>query len=243
LFTLLIRRSLLACRSAATASGVHALVARGHEAGAPVARSVDDRVLVVLHHDERGQVAVLGADAVVDPGAQRRFTREDRAGVHLADAGGVIDAVGLARTDDREVVGARGDVRDPVGEPLSGLSVLLPFALRAEERGLGFAHRGDDRAEAVGQALAGQFVQQRLRIEEVHLRRTAFHEEEDDALGAWLDLTDAGLEGRAGGGNDDLLGEQVAEGHGAQAEAGVEEEVAARRRGFYAMAAWVVHST
>ena len=134
-------------------------------------------------------------------------------------------------------------MRDPVGEPLAGLAVLLPCALRAEERGLGLAHRGDDRAEAVGQALAGQLVQERLGVEEVHLRRTALHEEEDDALGAGLDLADAGLQGRAGGGDDDLLGEQVAEGHGAQAETGVEEEVAARRRGFEAMAAWVVHST
>ena len=221
----------------------HALVARGHETGAPVARPVDDRVLVILHHDERGQVAVLGADAVVDPRAERRLAREDRAGVHLADAGGVVDAVGLAGTDDREVVGAGGDVGDPVGEPLAGLAVLLPLALRGEERSLGFAHRGDDRAEAVGQALTGQLVQERLGVEEVHLRRTAFHEEEDDAFGAGLDQADAGLQGRTRGGHDDLLGEQVAEGHGAEAEAGVEEDVAARRRGFDAMAAWVFHST
>ena len=226
-----------------TALDAHALVARGHEAGAPVARPVDDRVLIVLHHDERGQVVVLGTDAVVDPRAQRRLAREDRACVHLADAGGMVDAVRLAGTDDREVIGAGGDVRDPVGEPLAGLAVLLPLALRSEEGRLGFAHRGDDRAETVGQALAGQFVQQRLWVEEVHLRRTAFHEKEDDALGAGLDLTDAGLQRRAGGGDDDLLGEQVAEGHGAEAEAGVEEEVATRRRGFEAMAAWVVHST
>jgi hypothetical protein len=72
-------------------------------------------VLVVLHHDEGGQMPLFSVpSAVVDPGAQRRLAREDRAGVHLADAGGVVDAVGLARTDDREVVGARGDVRDPV---------------------------------------------------------------------------------------------------------------------------------
>jgi hypothetical protein len=51
------------------------------------------------------------------------------------------------------------------GEPLAGLAVLLPLALRSEERCLGFAHRGDDRAEAVGQALTGQLVQERLRIE------------------------------------------------------------------------------
>jgi hypothetical protein len=46
-----------------------------------------------------------------------------------------------------------------------------------------------------------------------------------------------------GAGTTISFGEQVAEGHGAQAEAGVEEEVAARRRGFDTMAAWVVHST
>ena len=221
----------------------HALVARWHEAGAPVARPVDDRVLIVLHHDERGQVAVLGTDAVIDPGAERRLAREDGAGVHLTDPGRVVDAVGFAGTDDREVVGAGGDVRDPVGEPLAGLAVLFPGALRGEQRGFGFAHRRDDGAEAVGQALAGQLVQQRLGVEEVHLRRTAFHEEEDDALGTGPDLADAGLQGRAGGGHVDVLGEQVAEGHGAEAEAGVEEEVATRRRGFEAMAAGVVHST
>ena len=226
-----------------TAGDAHALVDRRHEAGAPVARAVDDGVLVVLHHDERGQVIVLGADAVVDPRAERRLAREDGAGVHLADAGGVVDAVGLAGADDREVVGTGGDVRDPVGEPLAGLAVLLPCALRGEQGRLRFAHRGDDGAEAVREALARELVEQRLRVVQVHLRRTAFHEEENHALGARLDVADAGLQRRAGGGDDDILGQQVAEGHGAEAEAGAEEEVATRGGRFDAMAAGVVHST
>ena len=65
----------------------------------------------------------------------------------------------------------------------------------------------------------------------------------DDALGAGLNLADPWLQGRTSGGHDNLLGQQVAEGHGAEAKAGTKEEVASRGARFNAMAAWVVHST
>ena len=221
----------------------HALVDGRHETRAPVTRPVDDRGLVILHHDEGGQVGVLAADAVADPGTERGFAAEDRAGIHLADPRGVIDTVGLAGAEDREVVRAGGDVRDPVGEPLARLAMLLPRALGTQQGRLRFAHGRDDGAEALRQPLAGQLVEQGFRVEEVHLRRTAFHEEEDDALGARFDLADAGLERGAGGRHGKVLGEEVAEGHGSQAQAGVEEEVAAGRRRFDAMAAGIVHST
>ena len=204
----------------------HALVHRREEGGAPVARSVDHRALVVLHDHEVGQIAVLGADAVADPGAERRLAGDDRPRVHLADAGGVVESVGLAGADDRQVLGAFRDVRNPVGEPLAGLGVPSPLPLGGQQRGSGFSHRGDDLAEAVGQLLAGELLQERLGVEQVHLRRTALHEEEDHALGAGRDGADSVALRRTRGGDSKVAGEQVGEGHRAHAESGVEKEIA-----------------
>src|SRR6185295_5701586 len=90
-----------------------ALVNGGHEPCAPIPRPVDDRRRVVLQHDKCGQVLIFGAEPVTDPRTQRWPPREDRASVHLADAGGMIEAIGPARADDCEIVDAFGDVRIP----------------------------------------------------------------------------------------------------------------------------------
>ena len=142
-----------------------ALVDGRHERGPPVARAVDGAGAVV-QDDEGRQVLVLGAEAVSDPAAQRRPAGDRRAGVHLADAAGVVDAVAPAGSEDGDVVGttrrcaaasrkptgrscraaSTSACRPSSGEPTSPMAVtILP--------------------NDAGQRLAGQFVELRLVIE------------------------------------------------------------------------------
>ena len=88
-------------------------------------------------------------------------------------------------------------MREPVADPETGLSVLLPFSAAAEEWRIEFAHGGDDAAEAVGDFRAGEAVEFGFGVEEVDVAGAAFHEEEDDGAGFWWEVRGWG---GAGGG-------------------------------------------
>ena len=132
-----------------------ALVHRRNEAGRPVPRAVHYGRRVVLHDDIRRQVLVLAAEPVADPRPERGPPAQRRAGVHLAHAGGVVQAVAPAGADDGEVIDAAGGVRQPVRDPEPGLAVPGPLALRLQQRGAGLAHRRQHGAEALGKRLPG----------------------------------------------------------------------------------------
>ena len=89
---------------------VRALVDAGQEAVAPQLRA-DDR-LAGTEDDEAGQVLVLGAQAVGQPGTHARPNRLHVAGVHHQQARLVIGIVGVHRADDADVVDAACRVRD-----------------------------------------------------------------------------------------------------------------------------------
>ena len=74
-------------------------------------------------HDEAGQVLVVAAQAVVDPGAEAGPAGDGMAGVQEQHAVGVQRQVGLHRADDGQVVGAGGDVREQVADRQAGLAV------------------------------------------------------------------------------------------------------------------------
>ena len=151
------------------------MVHRRHESAAPVSRAVDDHVLAVLHHHEGGEVVVFRAQAVGHPAAERRPPRELDPRVHLADAAGVRDAVGPAGADHGQLVGLRGDVRQPVRHPQAAVAVLLPRAVGGEDRRIEFAHRRDDPLEARRHRLAGERRQRRLGVEQVDVTRPPLH--------------------------------------------------------------------
>ena len=183
------------CRAGPTAAGVRrlaigssaavkrrSLIDCRHEARSPVPRAAGHRGPGrILHDHETGQVRVLGSEAVGHPASQRGSTRQGRAGVHLADAPDMIQPVGPARSDHRQLIGAGRDVRKPVGNPDSTLAVLLPFSLRGQQRRSTFSHGGDHRLEARRKRLARQPVQLRLGVERVDMARPTFHEQENDA--------------------------------------------------------------
>src|SRR5437868_939051 len=81
----------------------------GHEAGAPVAAPAGRLVQMIEHHDIARQIGVFAAEAVSRPGAEAGPAAEDAAGVHLADAADVIEAIGPATAEDAEVVGTGRD--------------------------------------------------------------------------------------------------------------------------------------
>jgi hypothetical protein len=141
-----------------------ALIDGGEEAGAPVF-GVAEGFAFVDHADECREVFVGCAEAVGDPGAEGGAAGEDVAGVHLADAAGVVEAVGLAGAEDGEFIGVFGDVGVEFADPDAGLAVLLPGAGAAHEGVVGRAHGGDGAAEAGGHGLAVELVEFGFGIE------------------------------------------------------------------------------
>ena len=160
----------------------HSLIDRRHESRSPIARPVDDFVLAVLQHDERRHVLVLGAEPVADPRPQRRPPGDRHAGVHLADAPRMIDAVRPTRPHHRDVVHALGRVRQPITDPQPALAVLSPLPLRRKQRSIHLPHRQNHRLETRRQLLPRQLVELRFWIERVDRTRTTFHKEKYDRL-------------------------------------------------------------
>ena len=127
--------------------------------------------------DERGEVVVLVAEAVVEPGADARPAGDLVAALHERHTGAVIDAFGVHRAHEAELV---CDLRRP-GEqfrhPSAAVAVLLECERRANERNRALVarHAGEPlaAAHAVGQLLAGLFNEIRLVVEQIELRRPA----------------------------------------------------------------------
>ena len=86
-----------------------------------------------------------------------------------------------------EIVDDFRGVRQEFADPGAGLSVLLEFedGARYGEGALARGHAGDAlaHAHAAGQFGAGEFVERRFVIEEIHLGWAARLVEEDDAFG------------------------------------------------------------
>ena len=161
---------------------VRALVDAGQEAVAPQLRA-DDRLARAEHH-VAGQVLVLRAQAVGEPGAHAGPRRLRFAGVHHQQRRLVVGRVGVHRADDANVVDARGR--------RSGYSSLTSMPLWPCLSNLnGDGNRPPPLARSVESCASGRvplyFSRARLGVEGVHLRGAAVHEQEDDALGRRLE--------------------------------------------------------
>ena len=131
------------------------------------------------HRDEAGQVLVLGAEAVGDPAPHARADQPRFAAVHQQERRLVIRHVRVHRADDADVV----DVLRGVGEQISlTSSPLLPYFLNLNGDGKAAPVRRSVRRFAVGSDLPAYFVERRLRVEGIDLRRPAVGEDVDDAL-------------------------------------------------------------
>ena len=160
-----------------------ALMARRQEARAVRGRAALDPAGGIGQDDERGEVLVLGPQAVAGPAPEAGLAHEDRTGVHLVDGLGMVDAVGPARADDGQVIGAGGDMREEVGDLQPALAVAAERPLRAQERvGRDLPPRGH-RAEARRQGPTVQALEVGLGVERVEVARPAVHEQVDDPRG------------------------------------------------------------
>ena len=155
------------------------LVGAGEERSAPVLGR-HDRIAARTHRDEAGQVLVLRAQAVGDPGAHAGALQAAVAAIHQHQRRFMIGHVGIHRSDDAEVVDV---LLGRAGEQLAHLdaapAVFAECKGRAQ-RGAGLALGAEIR---VRQGLAVVSRQERLGVEGVDLRRPAVHEQVDDLSG------------------------------------------------------------
>ena len=157
---------------------VGALVNSRQKCALPVLRFLD-RITAGAHRDESGQILVHGAEAVSHPRTHARARQPRIAAIHQQQRRLVIRHIRVHRANHRDVVDVLGDVRKQFAHLDAALAVLLELERRLKRRagvalGLQIVHR---------QRLAVQFGQRRLRIERIHVRRSAIREDVNDALG------------------------------------------------------------
>ena len=111
-----------------------ALIKCRHKPGTPIARTIYHGGVIVLHDHKRGEVLIVRAETVRNPGPQRGAARQDGASIHLANTGGMVYPVRPAGTDHGHVIHALGKMRQPVRDPNPALPILLPCALAGEQR-------------------------------------------------------------------------------------------------------------
>src|SRR6187551_1611951 len=80
--------------------------------------------------DEAGEVFGFGAEAVPHPRAHAWAPGDQTAGVHEGVGGVVVDGFGLHGTDNADLLGDAGDVREELGDFLAGLGVLAELERR-----------------------------------------------------------------------------------------------------------------
>ena len=206
-----------------------ALVDGRQEAIAPQRRSDGGRH-VGTEHDVAGQVLVLGAQPVSQPGTHGRAARLIGAGVHHQAGRLVIRDIGVDRADPADVVGDFAEVRPEFADVHAALPVLLELERRLHQfAGAAFGLDG-----AAGQRLAVVLLEHRLGIEAIDGGAAAVHEQEDDALDALrvIELGDAdvavGIEHCAGPGQ--RVTQHAGKRHHAEAVADPAQRFPARQR-------------
>ena len=148
------------------------------------------------HHDEAGQILVLGAEAVGQPRAHGRTAGELVAAVHHEQRRLVIGTLGEHGADDAEVVG----MASPSLAKISLISMPLLSVLAERERRLEqIAGLALGLEVPAGQRLAVELVEHRLGVEGVDLRRPAVEEKEDDVFGLGREVRRFGASGFMGG--------------------------------------------
>ena len=130
--------------------------------------------------DKGRQVFIFRAEPVADPRAHAGPHEVVRTGVQLEQraAAGGVGAVGAV--DETNVIHMPRDIGKQLADFVSALTVRLELPRRGKEiAGLGKGHLRFGKR----QRLAVVALKQRFVLEGVHVRRAAFHEQENDALG------------------------------------------------------------
>ena len=229
----------------AAGAELHALMLAREKTAAPQAREqplagagfVDGD-----EHDEGRKVVVEAAEAVVGPGAHAGATGELAAALEKGDGGVVVDRLGVQRTDDANLVGDAARVREEIADDGAAFAAGFegPLAGLDGEAGLRSDHAGDALAAAdrVGEVFVEALAEDGFLVEEIEVGGAAGLEETDDAFRFRREMREAG-EGAGGRGGDGERGrgggrrgagvaaEELGECGGAEAEAGLGEEISA----------------
>ena len=184
--------------------------------------AVRDTGVAALQDHEAREVLVLAAEAVVEPGAGAGVSHEREARVEEVVPLGVFADLARHRTDDREVVGAVGDLREEVRHLDARLAVALGFPRGAHDISVVVEDRALDRHR---HRFSVQFGQGGLGVEGVDVRDAAGHVAEDDVLGLGLERALAGGFGAEGG-----SGEQAGQGDATKAQGAAAEQFATGKR-------------
>ena len=188
----------------------------------------------VAHDDVGGQILRLAAERVGRPGTHGGIAGGDAAGLHGEHGLQVIVHARLHRADQADVVGDRAELREEFTEFEAALAVAGELPERTQHLGRGL------RDVVVFEIVSGEFLavplrEHRLVVEEIHLRRTAHHEEGDHRLGLGgagrllgQEVEDFVAEERLDRrGEEAVLTQQGGQAEHAQAEAAGFEEMAA----------------
>ncbi len=137
-----------------------------------------------IQHDITRQVPRFTAESVSQPGTHCRQAERRTTALHQQLPRVMVELLGVQRPDHQNVVSTRTEMRQQVGELHAAFAVLLERSLRAEQRcGVLLDERETHFLKQVfRQRLATQFVELRLRVEQVELRGCSGHKDEDAGL-------------------------------------------------------------
>ena len=164
-----------------------ALIRRGQKAGGEHHGSALDAAF--QQHDKGGQVVALAAESVDDPRAHAGPAQARKAIVEQVERGSVREAVVIHGTDDGDIVDALREFGKEIRDFNARLAVLAEGAPAADDGLLiEFGELQLHASEAGGHELAVEFVERGLGVEGFQMRRSAVHEEKDDAAGGGREM-------------------------------------------------------
>lgn len=149
-----------------------------------------------LEDDETRQIVALAPQTVSHPRAHARPPKLSAASVHEQLGGSVIEQLGFAGLDDRQLIHDLGGMGQQVADRRPAVAVLLETPLRRQQIvAVAAIHEGKSLAfgEARRNGLAVQLRELRLVLEHLELRGAARHEQKNHAFGRWSEV------GRLGG--------------------------------------------
>ena len=134
-------------------------------------------------HHERRQVLVRAAEPVTHPRTEARPGDRERASVHAERSVVVVRVARVHRSNQGDVVGHPGHVREEFADFRARFAAFLELPLRLLEEELLVARPIARLRMIEGDLLAVIGGELRLRVETIDVRDAAAHEQEDDALG------------------------------------------------------------
>ena len=149
-----------------------------HETTLPVVSPIDGMSARIGENQIRGEVLAFAAESIRDPTPHRRPSGHSRnTAVEVADRDLMPVVSRVHRPNHADVIDDRSGVRQKFAHIGAAFAVLRELPRRAKQFLTGSIGEAEDDLTAV--VLAVVFGQLGLRVEQVHVSRTAVHEHRD----------------------------------------------------------------